>query len=120
MKILNITFTFLLAAFLLTSCHNAESAISDLKDVITEIDELPDEYTDEDLQKIISEYEAISRDFQKYDYTDEQLEELNELKGKYAAKMTKASLKIVGNSFEEASKQAGSALKGFLDEMEKE
>ena len=120
MNFWKITFVFLFSTFLLVSCNKAESAITDLNDVITAIDELPDEYTEQDLQNIIADYDAVKEELKKYEYTDEQMQEIGELQGKYAAKITKASMKIVGKSLEKFSKQIEGAMKGFQEEMDKE
>ena len=70
--------------------------------------------------KIVTEFEQISKNLEKYEYTDEEKREIGKLKGQYVAKMTKASVKNFGNSLKGFGKKVESGIKGFVNEMEEE
>ena len=120
MKIWKTTFTLLLSAFLFISCNKAESTLSDLKDLVTAVDELPDDYTAQDIQELTNEYKVINEELKTYEYSKDQLKEIGELQGRFAAKITKVSMKVVEKSLEDFSTQMEGGVKGFMEELEKE
>ena len=120
MKFCKSTCALLFSVFLLASCNESSSTITDLENLIEEIDDLPENYSKDDLVKISDEYEGILEEFKKHEYDDEQTKEINKLHGKFTAKMTKASLRIIGRTIDEFGKQIEDGMKAFQEEMEKD
>ena len=109
-----------LASFLWFSCNNSSSAIADLENLVSEIDESKTDISEEELEKLANEYAEVEKNLQKYEYTDEELKEIGRLKGKYAAKMAKVAIKKFKNSMESFGKQIEGGMEGFMEEMENE
>ena len=79
-----------------------------------------DEFTDEDWEKIVSEYEKIEEELSKYDYSEEDLKEIGKLKGRIFAKMTKNAVKDFSKQIEDLGKQIEGGIEGLFEDLKED
>lgn len=99
----------------LISCNKAESAISDLEDLTEKVEANYKSYTQEDWENFAASYSAIEEELSKYEYSDEQLKKIGNLKGKCMGYMTKQTLDDFEKQLNDLPKQIEGAIEGFMD-----
>lgn len=103
-----------------SSCETSKTTISELSSLVEKVEDRYDEFTDEDWEKIVSEYEKIEEELSKYDYSEEDLKEIGKLKGRIFAKMTKNAVKDFSKQIEDLGKQIEGGVEGFFEELKED
>jgi hypothetical protein len=95
------------------SCNTSQLKIDKTSRMIKEATEQKQPLSSADYQKIELEMQALEKDMleNRTNYSDEQLEEIGRLKGKYAALMLKKGM----NDFKESVKDLGNQVEGFIE-----
>ena len=104
----------------ISSCETSKTPISELSSLVEKVEDRYDEFTDEDWEKIVSEYEKIEEELSKYDYSEEDLKEIGKLKGRIFAKMTKNAVKDFSKQIEDLGKQIEGGVEGFFEELKED
>lgn len=100
-----------------SSCETSKTPVEHLSSLVEQVEDKYDEFTEDDWDDIVSEYEKIEKDLSKYEYTDEELKEIGKLKGRIFAKMTKNAVKDFSKQIEKWGKQIEGGVEGFLEEL---
>lgn len=101
----------------LGSCQSNSSRIDELKDLVEEINENGKDYSAEQWKKAEEKFTRILDKINSYDnLSQEELEEVAKLQGKYAAAVFTNS----GKAIIEQMEKAGAALDGFLEGIQEE
>ena len=105
----------LLISFFISSCESKETPISDLDDLIEEISENSEEYSDEDWEEAALQYQHIEDVLEKYqsEYSDKELRCIGEKKGKCLAFFAKRSVKKLQKNMEDLMYEASGIVEGF-------
>ena len=101
----------------ISSCETSKTPIEHLSSLVEQVEDRYDEFTEEDWEKIASEYEKIEEEMSKYEFTDDELKEIGKLKGRIYAKMTKNALKDFSKQIEDWGKQIEGGVEGFFEEL---
>ena len=103
----------LMSCFLFSSCDKKQAAIDSLEDFSEELKENSNEYSVEEWEESIAEYQQIVEKLEQYDYSDEDLKKI----GKYKTRCLKA---IVNNTILKVSDKihrTTKQLEGALEEL---
>ena len=95
--------------------NKAESAISELENLTEKVEANYKSYTQEDWENFAASYSAIEEELSKYEYSDEQLKKIGNLKGKCMGYMTKQTLDDFEKQLNDLPKQIEGAIEGFMD-----
>ena len=117
MNKLNVFLTAIAFSLGFSSCETSKTPIDHLSSLVEQVEDKYDEFTEDDWEKILSEYEKIEEDLSKYEYTDDELKEIGKLKGRIYAKMTKNALKDFSKQIEDLGKQIEGGVEGFFEEL---
>ena len=93
-----------------SSCETSKTPIEHLSSLVEQVEDRYDEFTDEDWERIASEYEKIEEEMSKYEFTDDELKEIGKLKGRIY-------LKDFSKQIEDWGKQIEGGLEGFFEEL---
>ena len=121
MKIKNIIIATLLALFAF-SCSSPKPTPTDrLKEMSEYLDKSETKYSEEEWEVLGLEIEEIEDEIQKNKdkYTDEEIQEINRLKGKCLAKMAKKAVNDFAGEFGNFLKESEGILGGFMEEINK-
>ena len=72
----------LFAMLFVTACSGPQTPVKELRSIVDEIEKNYDSYTDEELGDVITQLEAIEKEMEQYEYTDEELREIGRLNGR--------------------------------------
>lgn len=106
---------FFCVMFFLLSCNQEEKQIQKMEKLVQKVEKNPESLTAEDWEKLEQEYEEITTKMQNYTYTEEDLERIGYLQGRFAAEATKIAFKELMKGAQEVSTQVQSGIKGFID-----
>ena len=76
------------------------------------------EYTDKDWEEVAKEYNEIVDNFNKKEYTKEELKEFGRQRGRIKGYMTKKTLNKWGKEFEEFANELGGGIEGFFESLD--
>lgn len=88
MKNLKYCFCLLFCVLFFASCENKQTPIRKLEKLDRTVQNSTS-FTDQDWENVIAEYEQIEQELSLYDYTDEELRRIGQMKGRLLAKITK-------------------------------
>lgn len=117
-KILSLILVFATSLVILASCASKEEqVINDLQVIATLIEEKGDILTDEQWDKTVAEYQAITDKImnEKFNFTDEQKQQISKLEAKCFGELTKHGAKRVGKSIQNILKEGTNAVKGLIE-----
>lgn len=103
-----------------SSCETSKTPIEHLSSLVEQVEDRYDELTEDDWEKIFSEYEKIEEEMSEYEFSDDELKEIGRLKGRIYAKMTKNAMKDFSKQIEELGKQIEGGVEGFFEELNKD
>ena len=114
--------SFLLVAVLalsMASCTKwqAQHQIRALESLTERVEKKGDSFTKQDWTEVSQEYDEICAKMNQYEYTDEQMQEIGRLKGRYYAAYAKQMLNSAGSIFNGLMNQVGGAVDGFMNSM---
>lgn len=111
----------ILCSLLIAACASQEERrVRSLQKFTTDLQKNSDKYSDEQWQKAIDEYEAITESLQTGLYTDEERREIGKLKGQCLAIFTQYIVGAYQLELEGATKELQGALEGFFDAFNKD
>ena len=119
MKIRNIIVATLLALSV-ASCSTKQTPIDCLTQLSEQLDKSDAKYSEEEWVALGSELEEIEEEVQKNKYTEEELQEINRLKGKCLGKLAKKAANDFADELGNFLKGSAGMLDGFMDEINKE
>ncbi len=67
---------------LISSCSSKQTPINELSDLAEEISENGNNYTDEDWESAVEQFEGITEELEDYKYSDEEQKEIGKLKAR--------------------------------------
>lgn len=120
MKKLNVLLAAIAFSLGFSSCETSKTPIGELSSLVERVEDKYDEFTEDDWDKIASEYERIEEKMSKYEFTDEELKEIGKLKGRIYAKMTKNAVKDFSKQLEYLGKQIEGGVEGFFEELKED
>lgn len=115
MKKIVLSFMALLCFMVLTACDKKQSAIDNLSNFVEKVEKNAPEYTDEDWAKVNKEYEEITAEIDKYDYSGDETKRIAELKGKFVGIKTKDSVRDLIDGVDKAVQDIKGTVKGIKD-----
>mgnify|MGYP007056169198 CR=1 FL=1 len=112
----------LVAAIAIMGCVTTASAATPKEKCVKQLEKLTQEmkknsadYTDEDWEKVALQYEAISKEMEQYEYTDEELRKIGVLKGRFYNIVAKKNVSKGASELNTLIQQLGGFLQGFLE-----
>lgn len=94
-------------------------AVDNLRSFYEELSTNSEYYTSEDWEAIMTDYAYNDSILNSYQYTPEEQQEIDELRGRCSAYLLKGAAKEVGNEFKKAVEGFGNFMNGLLDEFDK-
>ncbi len=111
-----VAFTSLL---LLTGCSNKNiDTINDLEAMTEDLTTKYGDYTQEDWDIAENQFGLICEELEQYEFTDEQLKHIGELKGKCTAVFARKKASDFKNSFHKLGKEVEGFIEGFSEGIE--
>ena len=106
----------ILCSLLLAACATQEERrVKSLQKFTADLQKNSDKYSDEQWQKSIDEYEAITESLQTGRYTDEERREIGKLKGQCLAIYAQYAVGAYQKELEGATNELQGVLEGFFD-----
>ena len=105
----------LLLSLLLAACNPSQTAVDDLQKFTERIETKSDRWSDADWDDALLHYSELCQTIERYDYNDEQLREIGELKGRCMAQFYKHSFDDAAKGMHDAFIELGGAIEGLLD-----
>ena len=112
---------FLFATFFVSATLFActpKSPIEKLKKLADKVEKNHKSYTDEDWKEIANEYAILKSEFEKDEYTKEELKEFARQKGRIKGYMTKKTLNKLGKKVEGLANELEGGIEGFFEAIE--
>lgn len=110
----------LISLLIVASCSSPQSsAITRLETLYENASSNSDSFTSEDWEQFIYDYAETDSILNSYEYSSEELQYINELRGRCSAFILKGAAKEVGSELEKAIDGVGSFFNGLLDELNK-
>lgn len=114
-KFFSLLMVALMAACVLVSCKsNEEQAIAKLDDLLERVEKHADSMSQEDWEKVYSDYQAIGLDNEELQFTDEQREQVGQKTGQLLSAYAKHTGKNLGKEIKDAVKEGVGFLKGLI------
>ena len=112
--------SFLLVAVLalsLASCAKmqAKHQMHSLESLIEKVEKHGDSFTQQDWAEVRQEYDEICTKMNQCEYTDEELQEIGRLKGRFYAACAKKAFGNAGGLLNGLINQFGGAIDGFME-----
>ena len=117
MKRLLLLFVTIFASATLFAC-TPKSPIEKLKKLADKVEKNHKSYTDEDWKEIANEYAILKSEFEKDEYTKEELKEFARQKGRIKGYMTKKTLNKLGKKVEGLANELEGGIEGFFEAIE--
>ena len=117
MKNLKFYFCLLLCMFIFASCENKQTPIKKLEKLNRTVVQESETFTTQDWENTIAEYEQIEKELSMYNYTDEELRMIGQMKGRLWAKISKEYLNTAAEGIDAYLKMFEGALEGFMEEF---
>lgn len=108
----------MLTACILTACTDPkDKAKAQLMNLYEEVSQNSDEYTDEQWENFLVEYQKTDSLLNLYEYSAEERQEIGKVKGKCAAYVVKAKAAEAKKAIKEATQELKGMVEGFLEGM---
>ena len=117
MKRLLLLFVTIFLSTALFAC-TPKSPIEKLKKLADKVEKNHKSYTDEDWKEIANEYAILKSEFEKDEYTKEELKEFARQKGRIKGYMTKKTLNKLGKKVEGLANELEGGIEGFFEAIE--
>lgn len=113
----HVKYLFVLSVCLLIfcSCDKKQHAIDNLSNFVEKVEKNAPDYSDEDWAKVNKEYEEITAEIDKYDYSGDETKRIAELKGKFVGIKTKDSVRDIIDGVDKAVQDIKGTVKGIKD-----
>jgi outer membrane protein assembly factor BamD (BamD/ComL family) len=103
----------LIICFSLASCSQRQSAINDLRNLTERLEKRSQNFSEEDWQKATDDYSKINDKISKNNYSDKEMQEIGELRGKCSYYFAKGYVNGIQKKVNEATNAINGAVKGF-------
>ena len=117
MKPSHILHILLLFLLICSSCSREDSAISDYRSLAQELKSNSSDYSEEDWENVVQEYEKLEKRVEKCKFSPKQKKELNRLRGQCAAYMLKGMTTQAKHQMEDAVEQFSDMAEGFNEAL---
>lgn len=98
-------------------CASPKTPIKKLEKLVDKVEKKHASYDEEDWKEVAEEYANIKEEFEKYEYTKQELKEIGKLKGRLKGYITKKSIKKFSKSVEDFANELGGGIEGFLESL---
>ena len=106
---------------LLMGCSDEKNdALNDLEAITEELTTKSADYTQEDWDIAENQFGVICEELDHYEFTDEQLKHIGELKGKCTAVFTRKKVSNIKNSLHRLGQEAEGFINGLKDGLKNE
>lgn len=95
----------LMLSLMLAACNPSQTAVDDLQKLTERIEQKSDKWSEADWDDAMQYYVELCQTIDRYDYTDEQQNQIGELKGRCKAKFRKHMIKGAEEDLQEAGKE---------------
>jgi len=113
-------FAALFVASIVSSCSSPrEDAVKGMRSLYEDMSVNSDHYTREEWVAVLEEYAKCDSIIYANEYSPEEQQEINELRGRCAAYLLKGAAKGARSEFDKAVKGVGDFMKGMMDELGK-
>ena len=109
---------FIIAILFTSVSLYAKTPLEKLKKLADKVECNHKEYTDKDWEEVAKEYNEIVDNFNKKEYTKEELKEFGRQRGRIKGYMTKKTLNKLGKEFEEFANELGGGIEGFFESLD--
>lgn len=110
----------LILSLIVSACSSPQStAITRLENLYENASSNSDNFTSEDWEQFMYDYAETDSILNSYEYSNEELQYINELRGRCSAYLLEGAVKEVGSELEKAIDGVGSFFNGLLDELNK-
>lgn len=99
----------------LSAAEPKEKCIKKLEKLNKEVKKEAANFTDEDWDAVLEQYNAISEELKTYEYTEEELRYIGKQKGRFLGMVAKKSLTKGSKQLNEFLQQMGGFLEGLLE-----
>ena len=117
MKRLLLLFATIFASATLFAC-TPKSPVDRLQKLADKVEKNHKSYTDEDWAEVAQEYAILKSEFEKDEYTKEELKEFARQKGRIKGYMTKKTLNKLGKKVEGLANELEGGIEGFFEAIE--
>lgn len=117
MKRLLLLFVTIFVSTALFAC-TPKSPVEKLKKLADKVEKSHKSYTDEDWAEVAQEYAILKSEFEKDEYTKEELKEFARQKGRIKGYMTKKTLNKLGKKVEGLANELEGGIEGFFEAIE--
>lgn len=105
----------------MVGCSDPQTnAVDNLRSYYEELSTNSEYYTTEDWDAFMTEYAYNDSVINSYEYTPEEMQEINDLRGRCSAYLIKGAANEIGNELDKALHGFGSFMNGLLDEFGKD
>ena len=105
-----------LVVCLFAACQSEkEAAYSKLKGLYEDVTLNSDQYTTQDWENFLIEFQKVDSLISVNEYTDEELKEIGRLKGKCASYAVKAGAEVAGKKLKDVINEAAGIIDGFME-----
>lgn len=110
----------LILSMIVSACSNPQaSAVTRLENLYENASSNSDNFTSEDWEQFLYEYAETDSILNSYEYSNEELQYINELRGRCSAFLIKGAAKKASSELEKAIDGVGSFFNGLIDELNK-
>lgn len=107
--------------FVLSGCSDPKTdAVDQLRDLYEDMSSNSEYYTADEWEAVLMLYAQNDSIINSYEFTVEELQEINDLRGRCAAYLLKGAARGVGKEIDKAINGFGSFMNGLMDEMNKD
>ena len=120
MKKLTFLSLILASILLLTSCNKEQRCIDRLDKLVTKTEQKADQLDKQQWQDVVSQYQEICAEMEKYSYTDEQLQHIGRLKGRFYAVAAKYQISGKGGLLNSVFRQGIGIFEGLMNGVDED
>lgn len=117
MKFTNILFALLISLLVFSSCNKKQRAIDNLDAFVEKVDKNVPDYTKEEWEEAVKEYDELVAEIDKYEYSGDDVERIAEIKGRFKVIRAKKSAKDIINGIENVAREVEGTTKGVVKEI---
>lgn len=108
-------FPLMLLSLVLVACNPSQMAVDDLEKFTERIETKSDKWSEADWDDAAMHYSELCQTVERYDYTEEELHQIGQLKGRCLAQFAKHSFNGATEGMHDAFIELGGAIEGLLD-----
>ncbi|MCQ2337037.1 MAG: hypothetical protein MJ010_07670 [Paludibacteraceae bacterium] len=102
-------------SFTMVSCDKKKYAMNELEDLVKTIDENGANYSDEEWEQVLEEYNKITDEMSEYDYSSKEAEHIGDLKIQFAKLVAKYRVSAILDDTKQFLFQIKGAVEGMMN-----